>query len=115
MAGIDNFYRGDTKIYDIVITDDTGNPIDITGSTIWFTLKSDPTSDDTNAEIQKVITTHIDAPNGKTQVVLSKNDTEHLVPEMYYYYDFQWVTNTGDVQTIMKDKVKVLQDITRSS
>lgn len=113
---ISDFYRGDTQTYKITIRDKvTGTPVDITGSTFWFTLKEFPDLPDSEASIQKSVTNHADPTNGVTIITLTPADTGSLSPNTRYYYDFQWVTNTGDVHTIIAGKVKVLQDITRSS
>lgn len=114
MAGIQNFYRGDTQRYKLTLKDaTTGSPIDITGATIWFTMKPAISDDDTNAIIQKQVTTHTDAVNGITEVVLTNADTQNLSLGTYYY-DFQYVAANGDVKTILTGKVKVLGDVTRS-
>ncbi|HHA18786.1 MAG TPA: DUF2479 domain-containing protein [Methylophaga sp.] len=112
--GISDFYRGDTQRFTLVFTDNNKNPIDITGATVWFTLKSDISADDSEAEIQKVVTNHIDPANGITEVVLSADDTSALIPNRNYYYDFQIKLSTGDVKTLLAGKVKVLEDVTRS-
>lgn len=114
MAGISNFYRGDTLKYNIILKDKDGIPVDLTGSTFWLTMKSDPTMDDTSAEIQKSVSTHIDAVNGKTAIVIPSTETDVLEPASTLYYDIQWVTSSGEVTTIISGKVKVLRDITRS-
>lgn len=62
MSGIQDFYRGDTQRYKLTLKDvSTGTPIDLTGATIWFTMKPAITDDDTNAVIQKQVTSHTDA------------------------------------------------------
>jgi hypothetical protein len=114
MSGIQDFYRGDTQRYKLTLKDaSTGNPIDITGATIWFTMKPEITYDDTNAVIQKQVINHIDAPNGVTEVVLESAYTRNLELGTYYY-DFQYVSKYGDVKTILMGKVKVLGDVTIS-
>ncbi|RLC49287.1 MAG: hypothetical protein DRH57_00260 [Candidatus Cloacimonadota bacterium] len=115
MAGIPDFYRGDTQIYELTITDENGNPVDITGATVWFTLKTDKSLPDNEAVIQKVVTDHVDPANGKTKVVLTADETANLVPNTYYFYDFQIKFQNGDVFTLIADKVKILEDVTKSS
>jgi hypothetical protein len=114
MSGIQDFYRGDTQRYKLTLKDvSTGTPIDLTGATIWFTMKSAITDDDTNAVIQKQVTNHIDAINGVTEIVISSAETQDLKLGSYYY-DFQYVASNGDVKTILTGKVKVLGDVTRT-
>jgi hypothetical protein len=114
MSGIQDFYRGDTQRYKLTLKDvSTGTPIDLTGATIWFTMKPAITDDDTNAVIQKQVTSHTDAVNGETEIVLTNADTQNLVLGTYYY-DIQYVAANGDVKTIIAGKLKVIGDVTRS-
>ena len=107
---ISNFYRGDTVTFDIVIKDDDGNPIDISGSTIIFTMKNN--MDDADPGIlQKIQTTHTNPTLGQSQIILSHTDTKALVPGSFFY-DFQLTLDNGDVQTIDLNKVSVMADVT---
>ena len=114
MSGIEDFYRGDTQRYKLTLTEkETGDPIDLTGGTMWFTLKSKASDTDADAVVQKQVTTHLDAVNGITEVVLDATDTTNADAGRYYY-DFQFVDSAGTVKTILAGKVRLLQDITRS-
>jgi len=114
MAGLSDFYRGDTLRYRLELKDVDGNPIDLTGSTFWLTMKSNPIMDDSSAEIQVSVSTHVDATNGITEIIVPNTITDTLTPKTTLYYDIQWVAPSGDVTTIIADRVKVLADITRS-
>ena len=105
-------YRGDSKTYSLSFTDGT-NPINITGYTIFFTVKAvtDNATDDTNALITKTVTSHTDAANGLTSVVLSSTDTDIIVGS--HLYDFQYKTDTGEIATIEKGTYQVLEDVTK--
>jgi hypothetical protein len=61
-----------------------GQVQDITGYTIYFTVKEKLSDGDTGAIISQDITSHIDALNGKTVIELSKDDTD-LEPGSYFY------------------------------
>jgi hypothetical protein len=116
MADIDDFYRGDTRVYKFVFTDSAGSAIDITGWHIWFTLKTDKTAADTAAALQVDHTVgdnvSDDAVAGTVYVTATSDDTAITVGT--YYYDFQRVIpgTPPDVKTILAGKVKVLQDVT---
>jgi len=112
-TGLKDLIRGDTKFINIELKDKDGNPIDLTGSTIWFTLKENIKDPDTAAAIQKVITNHTDPTNGKTRIVLESSDTQDLQLGSYHY-DIQLVDNGGNVTTVLIGRLKVLADVTRS-
>ena len=105
-------YRGDSKTYNLTFTDG-GTALDITGYTIFFTVKVivDDSADDTNAVISKTVTSHTDPTNGITEIVLSPTDTDIDVGT--YDYDMQYKTDTGDIVTFEKGNYKILADVTR--
>jgi hypothetical protein len=113
MAGIKNFKRGDTKPITLTFTDKNNQPINLTGATLWFTVKKNPLDSDADAVIQKQITNHIDPINGISSVIITPEDTENL-DTMKYYYDFQLVDPSGNVTTVLEDTFKLERDITRS-
>ena len=113
MTGISDFRRGDTKPITLKFKDKDGNPVDITGATIWFTVKKSPADDDSLAVIQKEITTHINPTGGISSFTIEHLDTNNL-ELISYYYDIQLVDAGGNVTTVIYGKFKLLPDITRS-
>lgn len=114
---IKDFYRGDTKKYRLKVRDKkTGNPISVDGGQLFFTLKQSKTDSDEDAILQES-TTGSEAdpsdPIGEIEMTLSSSETN--VTPGSYYYDFQFVSSSGEVYTLLADKVKVLVDITRST
>ena len=105
-------YRGDSKTYNLTFTEN-GAALDITGYTIFFTVKtiSDVATDDSEAVISKTVTSHTNPTGGITQVVLSSTDTNIDVDE--YDYDFQFKTDADAITTFQKGRFNVLKDITR--
>ncbi len=75
--------RKTTKIYELIFTKD-GIAQDITGWTVYFTVKENMQDSDENAKIKKAITSHTDAVNGKTTINLTTEDTD-LEAKSYYY------------------------------
>lgn len=71
------------------VKDSTGTAIDITGQTVFFTVKKSPggSEDDSDAVIQKTITAFDDPTNGKGTLVLDSTDTN--VELGNYVYDFK--------------------------
>ena len=109
-------YRGDTRTLRVTITDEaTGAAVDISGHTLWLTLKSDPSDLDAAAELQvsAVMPNNASSQAGIGHLVMTSADTDGLVPGRYYY-DVQWVQPGSPpvVKTIEAGKVRVLADIT---
>lgn len=69
----------------------TGAPIDITGDTFYFTVKSNPEEADVDAVLQtSVVAAGVDATNGVVIIPVSADDTA-LVPPSTYFYDIVWI------------------------
>lgn len=87
--------RGDSDCLEIDITDDdTDLPIDITGAVIYFTVKKSSNESDSEAIIYKEITEHIDAINGKSELMLLSSDTN--MESGRYLYDLIIVFQAGE-------------------
>jgi len=101
-----------TKIYEVQFTKN-GAVLDITGWTVFFTLKEKMTDTDAEAVIKKTITTHADAINGKTLVELTSVDTD-ITPKSYVfdlkYKDDESPANIG---VIVQGKLTVTRIVTR--
>ena len=113
---IADFYRGDTRKIKVTIQDaETQTPISVDGGKLTVTFKKTVTALDADADLQVVVNaTEADPqnPTGEILVTLSHTDTEIDIGT--YFYDFQFVSATDEVTTILVGKVKVLADITRS-
>lgn len=109
-------YRGDNKTFTVSFTNNSV-PLDITGYTIFFTVKNQnvvDTSilDTTDALIKKDITSHTDPTGGITEIELVPADTFSLSPGTYSY-DIQWKSSAGEIKTIIKGEFNVVSDVTR--
>jgi hypothetical protein len=104
--------RGDSITYRLKFTDGS-NAVDITGYTIYFTVKNktDNETDDTLAVITKDVTSHTDALNGITDVILSASDMSIDVGA--YKYDFQFKTGAGDISTVSLGEYEIIDDVTK--
>ena len=106
--------RGDTRKIDITITDEFGNPVNIAGDTLIFTLKTATTLADALATLRvvQVLPSTALTLSGVATLVLSQTDMA-TVPPNKYYYDIQWVTDGSpiEVTTIDYGVVPVLADV----
>ena len=107
-------YRGDDKTFSLTFTDSGGGAIDISGWTIFFTVKKQANlsaPDDTDALIQKDIVTHDDPINGKTNIVLTPADT-NITPDNHFC-DIQTKDDSGNIGTVAVGLFEVHTDVTR--
>lgn len=111
--------RNDTRTINVTITED-GSPLDITGYTIWFTVRDIGTLDnitsqtnDSDAVIHLENTVHTDPTNGVTTFILSKTDTN--VDPKRYAYDVSMKDGSGNITTIVYGQVDIIADVTRST
>lgn len=106
------FYRGDDWKLDVTLKDEDGLAIDLTGATVFFTVKENESDADTSAVITEDVTSHTDPTNGETSIEVSDTETDDVDPGTYYY-DIQVKTAAGNIQTVVKGTLTVLTDITR--
>ncbi len=110
-------YRGDDASLRFTITDEDGDAVNITTSTIFFTVKTTASSTaagslDSGALIQKINGPgdHTDPTAGITTFILTHADTA-IVPA-YYYYDVQLVTAGELVTTFTVDDFVITGEVT---
>ena len=104
-------YRGDTITLPISFVDGDGNAIDISGWTLFFTLKNAIDDTDDSAVLKVDVSGHVDAINGLTKIVLPDSDTDDLAGE--YYYDIQYKDGSGNIRTIISGHFEFVKDVTR--
>jgi len=108
--------RGDSDSIVIkIINADTGLPENITGWEFRFTVREDipATSviDDTDAKIHKMFNSG--DTSGIATIPITTTDTN--IDVKTYYYDVQYKTDTGDVDTLGIGNLFITPDITRKS
>lgn len=89
-------------------------PFDITGCTVFFTVKSSSDlggTDDNSALIEKTVTSHTDPTNGKTNIVLSNIDTR--IDADKYVYDIQIKDSQGNISSIVPQDIEFVEDVTK--
>lgn len=99
--------------YDILITVTENNePKNIAGYEFYFTLKKSPAKADSDAIVAIDWTSHIDANNGRTMLILPRSITVNVAPGRYNY-DIQYRTIDDKVRTIITGDCVVLTQTTR--
>jgi len=104
-------YRGDTVTLTLTFKDSNGAAQDITGWTVFFTLKINKQDTDDNAVIKKTITEHTNPEGGITTITLTASETVDLLGG--YFYDIQYKTDEGVIKTVLEGESKFLEDVTR--
>lgn len=105
--------QGDDETFAITRQDSDGNAKSISGYTFWLTIKNDYSDSDADAAVQKTVTSHTDAANGKTEIDLTSSDTGDLSGN--YFYDIQEKDGSGNVNTLVKGKLWFSPDVTDST
>lgn len=104
---------GDDETVQLTRENSNGNAIDISNYEFWLTVKWDKSDADSDAVLQKNVTTHTDPTNGKTEFVISPSDTEDEAG--VYYWDIQEKTGAGHVNTLVEGNLIINQDVTEST
>jgi hypothetical protein len=112
--------RGDTNRYTLTISR-SGARVDLTGVSVWFTVKRAHADSDDDALIQKTVGDGITpadqgeaATEGQAELVLAPADTASLSPTTIYYYDVQILESTV-VTTVDSGTFTVSADVTRAT
>jgi hypothetical protein len=111
--------RGDTTTLDVLVVDDEGAVVDISGTDIRFTAKRDTSDTDAEAIFAKVSGDGISLVNGGTTgqctVVIEPEDTEDLVKQTRLAWDIQFTDVAGAVKTAARGTLNVLMDVSVTS
>ena len=113
-----HIYRGDTIIIEAAINQG-GEPINITGYSIWFTAKPNIANNDgTSGVVQKTLVSGIavtDAPTGRIRITIAPADTAQISQTTTYECDVQVKSPSGEVTTAARGTMKVELDVTQST
>lgn len=88
-----------------------GTVEDITGWTIYFTVKENMQDSDANAKIKKDITVHEDPTNGKTYLRLTKEDTN--IDAGSYHYDIKYEDDDGNTGILISGRINITTTVTQ--
>lgn len=110
MGNLIQVIRGDDVTLNLTCKDNDGNPIDITGYTVFFTVKENINDPDADAVISKQTTSHSNPTAGITTIDLSETDTDQC--EAVYDYDFQLKDSSNKISSTIRGPFEVVRDVT---
>jgi hypothetical protein len=101
--------RGDSGRLDVSVKQADGTAYDITGATLFLTVKTALSVADASATIRKEVTAHDDAAAGESHFDLATTDNPTAGT---FYYDVQLKTSDSKIYTLFGGLWKVLADVT---
>jgi hypothetical protein len=102
--------RGDDVDIQVTFKNSEGEVIDITGSTVFFTVKKRLADTDEQAYISKNVTSHSNPTEGIAIVKLNASDT-NITPGKYHY-DVQVRLASGSISSSVRGLIEVIKDVT---
>lgn len=104
--------KGNSKNYRLKFELTSGEPVDITDYTVFFTVKKNVNQTDSQAIIAKTNTVHSDPTNGVTIISVTTSDSN--VQPGVYLYDIGYVNSAGtSKKTTDPEKFEVIGNVTR--
>lgn len=104
-------YRGDDWQTGITFTDSNGALVDITGWTVFLTVKKNKDDTDAQAIITRTIFVPVTPPGSRIDITIPNTETTLLAG--MYFFDYQYKKADGTIQTITSGTVTFEKDITR--
>lgn len=84
---------------------------DITGWTVFFTMKKNIEDADDDADLKKDVTVHTSPTTGETAITWTDVEADDFLG--VYYFDIQYKDDTGEIKTVMKGTLTFIEDVTR--
>jgi len=103
--------RKSTKTYELQFKKD-GASVDITGWTVYFTIKEEMEDEDADAKLAKTITSFDNATSGIALIELSIVDTDITAGNYWYSMDFK--DDDGNEGTVITGKIKIKEPVLKS-
>ena len=102
-------FKKTTTNFELTFTD-SGIPKPISGWTIYFTVKENMGDTDANAKIKYDITTHQDAPNGKSIIQITQADSDRVGD---YWYDICYKDDQANVGVLYYGRIVFAEKTTQ--
>lgn len=109
--------RGDSKTFTLTFKNSAGEPYCLKNWVVFFTLKTNICLADSEASLQKIVTTFADTTSGTSGVAvieLLPVDTANLEAREYDF-DIAVTTAAGKSYTLIKGKLDLQYDVTRTT
>lgn len=103
--------RGDSDAKGFIIQDSDGVAIDISGFSFKLTVSSDRDPTDQANEQFTIVGVIGIAANGTVSFAPTITDTD-ITPGTYFY-DIEQIDGASAIKTVIKGRVKIIQDITK--
>jgi hypothetical protein len=101
--------RGDSGRLDVTVKQANGTAYNLTGATLFLTVKNALTDADSAAVIRKEVTSHDNAAGGISHFAIASGDNATAGTR---YYDVQLKDSTNAIYTLFGGIWKVLGDVT---
>jgi hypothetical protein len=101
--------RGDSGRLDVTVASADGTAYDLTGATLFLTVKNALTDADASAVIRKEVTAHDNAAGGLSHFTITTSDNATAATR---FYDVQLKDSSAAVYTLFGGLWKVLADVT---
>lgn len=103
--------RGDTYGNEFqIISETTGQPLDITGFSFLLTVDPEPDPLNSDNNVFQITGTITGAATGLVEFAPNATQADNLGA---YYYDIQMTDDSGRIRTIQTGKYLLVQDITK--
>lgn len=109
--------RGDSHNYSLVFKNSAGTLYNIKNWVVKFTLKTNYDLADSDASLQKIVTTFSDTTSGTSGsalITLNPSDTANLDIGVYDF-DIAVTTSDNETFTVMKGKFDLEYDVTKTA
>ena len=109
--------RGDSQTYTLEIQKDDGTPYCLKNWVVFSTLKTNYLLPDAQASIQKIVTTFADSTSGTSgiaEIPILPEDTANLELQEYDF-DISVRTAANESYTVLKGKLELEYDVTRTA
>jgi hypothetical protein len=105
--------KGDYEEIELEFYDANDVAVNLTGATIFFTVKENLDDLDSSAIIQKVVTSHTNPTLGQSKIILTNADTILPLVGKFYTCDIQLTDLSGHPHTPLVAKFIVTPEITK--
>jgi hypothetical protein len=104
--------KGDTKTINLTVSYDSGS-FDLTGATVYLTVKERYPDTDEEAILQKIVTYHTNPTEGETIITIVPADTS-AIEAKDYLYDIQVTDSSSNVFTVLRGDFCIIDEVTKS-